>query len=188
MKETLLSDGSARLELIRNFARPGLFDQLANEIRWTQNTIRLFGKKHNEPRLTAWFGPPYRYSGIQWPAAPLPDVISSLLSKIAYETGNEFNSCLVNYYRNGEDSMGWHRDNEPEIDPMCIASLSLGTPRDFQFRKKGSSELHTVALPAGSLLIMHDFQNDWEHAVPKRKKVQTGRINLTFRHIRPSEK
>jgi len=188
MKETILSEGSARLELIHDFAPPRLFNQLLNEINWTQNTIRLFGKVHNEPRLTAWFGPPYRYSGITWPATALPVYILSLLSKIENETESEFNSCLVNYYRNGEDSMGWHRDNEPEMDQKCIASLSLGTARDFQFRKKDSPELQTVCLPGGSLLVMHNFQNEWEHAVPKRKKIQTGRINLTFRNIRTTEK
>jgi alkylated DNA repair dioxygenase AlkB len=95
-----------------------------------------------------------------------------------------FNAVLLNYYRNGQDSMGWHRDNEPEIIGKTIASVSLGSARAFKIRHRDSKKTYTVELPAGSLLLMTGLQKDYEHSLPKRAGNDESRINLTFRLLR----
>jgi len=184
MSPVVFSEDSARLELIPDFVENDLFEHLLANVPWQQNHIRIFGKTIAEPRLTAWFGPPYSYSGLQWPETPMPEILRQLSSEITALAGFSFNSCLLNYYRNGQDSMGWHRDNEPEMDQRCIASISVGDSRDFLYRKGTSGPSQALTLTGGSLLLMFDFQKDFYHAIPKRKNIDNGRINLTFRHIK----
>lgn len=160
------------------------FSLLEESIPWQQNRIRIFGKDYPEPRLTAWFGPAYTYSGIQWPASAMPDFLSEMAIKLTDFTGFEFNAVLANYYRNGRDSMGWHRDNEPEMDTSLIASLSFGASRIFKIRERASRRTHSLELENASLLLMRDMQDDWEHAIMKTTKETGPRINLTFRRIR----
>ena len=100
------------------------------------------------------------------------------------ETGGYFNACLFNQYRDGQDSMGWHRDNEPEIDSSCIASVSFGASRDFVIRHRITKEKWLVHLHHGDLLVMENLQDAYEHALPKRLRVGEPRINLTLRRIR----
>ena len=94
-----------------------------------------------------------------------------------------FNACLFNQYRDGQDSMGWHRDNEPEINPSCIASVSFGASRDFVIRHRTTKEKWLVHLHHGDLLVMENLQDAYEHALPKRLRVGEPRINLTLRRI-----
>ena len=117
-KEIILREGPSTCWVIR-----GAFDEVplvhwTESIPWQQNSIRMYGKTHPEPRLTAWMGPAYRYSSIQWPAAPFTAEMREFVKEVEVhtETGGYFNACLFNQYRDGQDSMGWHRDNEPEID------------------------------------------------------------------------
>ncbi len=159
------------------------FEQLQNNIPWQQNEIKIFGKIHPEPRLTAWFGPPYKYSSISWPAAPIPGLLQEIMQKIQQLDTFPFNAVLLNYYRNGNDSMGWHRDNEKEIDQTLIASISLGAPRKFKLRHRTKNLKHEMELKHGDLLMMQNLQEHWEHAIPKQSKIQEARINLTFRRI-----
>lgn len=150
-----------------------------------------------EPRLTAWYGQPgltYTYSAKAM--SPLPWTTSLLTIKTAIETEltnhlikTDFTSVLINKYRDGNDSLGWHSDNEKELgNEPVIASISLGEARTFQFRLKDDHEKKIqIELNDGSLLVMRGkTQELWQHQIPKRSSataVINPRINLTFRHI-----
>jgi alkylated DNA repair dioxygenase AlkB len=166
-----------------------LFARIEQETAWESSAIRLFGKWVPEPRRVAWQGDPgmaYRYSGVTRTPAPFGAAVLELRDRVHRETGHRFNSVLINLYRDGRDSMGWHRDNEPELGPdPVIASLSLGEPRRFLFRlRTDRSEKREVLLRSGDLLLMEGkTQELWDHALPKSLKVKAPRINLTFREI-----
>ncbi|TAM12660.1 MAG: alpha-ketoglutarate-dependent dioxygenase AlkB [Nevskiaceae bacterium] len=158
-------------------------------IRWKQDSIRMYGKQLPLPRLTAWYadaGHGYRYSGIDNPALPWNDGLLWLKRHVEQAAQARFNSVMLNWYRGGEDWLGWHADDEPELgtNPV-IASLSLGATRDFQLRHNDDKALKlNFPLDHGSLLVMRGaLQHHWQHAVPKRKRVANARFNLTFRWI-----
>lgn len=160
---------------------------LQSEIPWKQEPIVLFGKKIMQPRLTAWVGEkPYTYSGITMQPHPFGETMMAIKTKVEAFTNCQFNTALLNLYRNGTDSMGWHRDNEKELGPApIIASVSFGAVREFQFRHYQTKE-HLTKLPLahGSLLIMRGQTNTyWEHRIPKTNKPLQPRINITFRMI-----
>jgi len=156
---------------------------------WTQETIKFKGNVHPVPRLTAWYskiGRDYSYSGIRAKAEPYTPLLASINQKVETIANREFNSVLLNYYRNGHDCVSWHADDEKSLGPSVdIASMSLGVTRDFQLKKKDKKgKTLTVALPHGSLLIMEaPMQALWLHQIPRRKNVTEPRINLTFRFI-----
>ena len=162
-------------------------------IAWRQETIQLFGKAIQQPRLTAWYGDEgaiYTYSNLTnhpLPWTPELLAIKQRCEKISLAT---FNSVLLNYYRNGQDSMGWHQDNEPELgEHPVIASVNFGATRRFQLRHKKRKDLATINidLEHGSLLLMQGTtQEFWKHQVPKTTQAVGARINLTFRLIRQS--
>ncbi len=168
-------------------------DRLLRELRdstaWQQDTMKMFGKTMNLPRLTAWYGDEgtrYTYSGIE--NVPLPWTPSLLVVKRAVEppSGVVFNSVLLNRYRTGKDSVNWHADDEPEFgERPVIASVSFGGNRTFQLRHKKQKELKAkVELTHGSLLIMRGgTQANWVHQVPKTARPVEERLNLTFRAI-----
>jgi alkylated DNA repair dioxygenase AlkB len=169
-----------------------LYERLKKEISWEQKPIRIFGKMVLQPRLTAWYGDPeatYSYSGVKNVPLPWADVLAEIRKKVEEVSSSSFNSVLLNYYRNGNDSMGWHRDNEKELGTLpSIASLSFGDKRKFKVR---DHKLHTRLIsiePAnGSLILMKgEMQEFWEHSVPKQSGELQGRINLTFRKIIPA--
>ena len=164
---------------------------LLNTIEWKQGEIHMFGKKHLEPRKTAWYGDEgcvYTYAGKKSHPIPWNDALMSLKKRVeTFLPGVNFNSVLLNLYRDGRDKMGWHSDNEKELgkNPM-IASLSLGAPRFFDLKHKQIKTLKKrFELPSGSLLIMcGNLQENWLHQVPPQKRVSEVRINLTFRDIK----
>lgn len=161
-----------------------LFDRLAETIPWEQKEITLYGKARPVPRQTCWFGDSaYSYSGIINRPRPWTDELLLLRGLIEEKTAASYNSCLANLYRDGNDSVGWHSDNEVELGPTpTIASLSLGAPRVFKLRHVATGITFDYELLPGSLLIMYgSCQTDWLHAVPKRTRVAGPRINLTFR-------
>jgi alkylated DNA repair dioxygenase AlkB len=161
--------------------------QLQTELPWKQEPIVLFGKKIMQPRLTAWLGEkPYSYSGITMQPHPFGATMLAIKTKVEAFTRCQFNTALLNLYRNGTDSMGWHRDNEKELGPApIIASVSFGAVREFQFRHyKTKDHLTKLPLAHGSLLIMRGETNTyWEHRIPKTSKPLQPRINITFRMI-----
>ena len=166
-----------------------LFNSLKMEINWQHLPIVLFGKKVLQPRLTAWCAldnKSYAYAGLKMSVQDMPDYLYEWMQKIGNQCGETFNSVLLNYYRDGNDSMGWHRDNEPELgNHPTIASLSLGEARQFSIRKYKQHEVKAqLMLQHGSLLVMRNqSQQLFEHALPKSKRMNGPRINLTFRKI-----
>ncbi|MFN6380022.1 MAG: alpha-ketoglutarate-dependent dioxygenase AlkB family protein [Flavobacteriales bacterium] len=171
------------LELIRLNVSIEHFESIVDQIHWQHNNITVYGKEYQEPRLTAWFGPPYKYSSIQWPGADIPECLFGLKKTAEEYSSFNFNSVLLNYYRNGSDSMGWHSDNEREMNQSCIASVSLGESRKMKFKHKSTKEIIDVVLNHGDLLLMRDFQKNWQHAIPKTTRPLGPRLNLTFREI-----
>jgi len=165
------------------------YSALLIEVPWKQEPIKIFGREVMQPRLTAWYadeGKSYTYSGITMQAFSWTSNLLKIKEKVEHVSGLRFNSALINYYRNGNDSMGWHRDNEKELGKNPnIASVSLGAARIFKFRNyKNKKEQVSLELTGGSLLTMlGETNHQWEHAIPKTTKVNSGRINITFRFI-----
>ncbi len=180
----LYTSGSTQLIYYPHFFDTSYFMELQQGLPWQQNEIRVFGKTHLEPRLTCWFGPAYTYSSIQWPQAELPPLLKEIQTKLSSITVFPFNAVLANFYRNGEDSMGWHSDNEPEMDTSLIASATFGGKRLLKFRNKLTNEKLDVELLDRSLLLMYNMQTQWQHGVLKTKRDVQPRINLTFRKIK----
>ncbi|RFP66887.1 alpha-ketoglutarate-dependent dioxygenase AlkB [Hymenobacter lapidiphilus] len=167
-----------------------LLAELTAAVLWQQQPIRLFGKEVMQPRMTAWYGDPeatYRYSGLRLDPLPWLPALQQLRARVEAATGARFNSVLLNLYRSGHDSMGYHADNEPELGPApVIASLTLGATRTFRLRPRPGVPAHGLSLPltAGSLLLMRGpTQQNWLHALPKTARPVGPRLNLTFRLV-----
>jgi alkylated DNA repair dioxygenase AlkB len=168
-----------------------VFTELLAELALRQEPIRMFGRDLLQPRLTLWMGDhPYRYSGKTFAATPWTPAAARLRDQVGLVVGTLFNSVLCNMYRNGQDSMGAHADDEPELgqNPV-IASLSFGATRRLVFRARKRDALAPIArkefaLTHGSLLVMDgETQLHWLHAIPKAQAVRQPRLNLTFRTI-----
>lgn len=167
-----------------------LLTKLTQTIDWRQDWITVYGRSLPQPRLTAWVGDPgkaYTYSGITMQPTAWTDILLDLKTTVDAIAGVTFNSVLLNLYRDGNDSMGWHSDDEPELgqNPV-IGSLSLGGTRQFMLRHKHQKTFKTkLPLTAGSFLLMQGpTQHYWQHQVPKTKRAVAPRLNLTFRVIR----
>jgi len=165
------------------------FKNLLDHIKWKQDTITIYGKTHPQPRLTAFYATnknSYKYSNIVMQPNAFERDLLEIKNKIETELKIKFTSCLANQYRDGNDSNGWHADNEKELgkNPI-IASVSLGTERVFHLKHKTDKSLKTkFILEHGSLLLMQgETQTNWLHQIPKTKKNIGKRINLTFRII-----
>ncbi|NOU27380.1 MAG: alpha-ketoglutarate-dependent dioxygenase AlkB [Polyangiaceae bacterium] len=167
----------------------GVLASILGEAELTQESIVLFGREVLQPRLSLWMGDePYRYSGKTFAPAPWTPAVGSLRRRLEAETGYRFNSVLLNLYRSGQDSMGFHADDEPELGPRpIIASVSLGAARRFVLRPKAKAAAplrHEMTLGHGSLLVMlGDTQRNWVHGIPKTTRAAGQRLNLTFRHV-----
>ncbi|OQD41798.1 alpha-ketoglutarate-dependent dioxygenase AlkB [Croceivirga radicis] len=167
-----------------------IFNRLKTETPWQQDKITVFGKTYDQPRLTALYGnngKSYTYSNITMQPHPFSALLKKIKTKTEETTKTSFTTCLLNLYRFGKDSNGWHADNEKELgtNPI-IASLSFGAPRAFHFKNKENKHLkHKMILENGSLLLMKGTtQHHWLHQIPKTAKPIGPRINLTFRTIR----
>jgi len=165
------------------------FDHFKREVPWQQDDIKVFGKIYPQPRLTALYGTTekaYSYSNITMQPHDFSDVLLEIKRKIESKTDVIFTTCLLNLYRDGKDSNGWHADNEKElgIDPV-IASLTLGQERYFHLKHREDKSLkRKLLLEHGSLLLMQGTtQHHWLHQIPKTAKTMGERINLTFRVI-----
>ena len=167
-----------------------LRQRLVDGLAWQQPLVTVYGKQHRTPRLTCWVADPgcsYRYSGLQQEIHPWTRDLERLRDLLQQQLGVRFNSLLLNRYRDGADRMGWHADDEAELDDQApIASLSLGVARDLRFRpRRGTEAAFAVNLADGDLLVMDPpSQSHWQHALPPRARVVAERINLTFRVIR----
>jgi alkylated DNA repair dioxygenase AlkB len=167
-----------------------LFDELLESIPWQQDEITVYGKKYLQPRLTALYGnegKPYSYSNIVMQPQHWTSSLQKIKLRIESTSEINFTTVLLNYYRNGNDSNGWHADNEKELgkNPI-IASISLGAERKFQLKHNtDTTQKKNIILEHGSLLLMKGTtQHFWKHQIPKTKKPIGPRINLTFRVIK----
>lgn len=164
--------------------------RLQAELPLAQEIYRMGAREVRSPRLVCWHGDAgtgYAYSGVAHEPAPWTPALAELRVRVEAATGLTFNSVLANLYRDGNDSMGWHADREPEIGPApddrWIASLSFGARRRFVL-KRGRDDRHVFELGAGDLITMRGTtQSHWRHAVPKTRRPVGPRLNLTFRHI-----
>jgi alkylated DNA repair dioxygenase AlkB len=166
-----------------------LFIKLKNTIPWQQDPIKVFGKTYLQPRLTSLHSinkNEYSYSNITMESKPMTAELRYLKNQISNILINDFNTVLLNHYRDGKDSNGWHADNEKElgVNPV-IGSVSLGQERVFHLKhKKNKTDRFKIMLKHGSLLIMSgSMQHNWLHQIPKTSRVINDRINLTFRKI-----
>ncbi|MFN5651074.1 MAG: alpha-ketoglutarate-dependent dioxygenase AlkB family protein [Actinomycetes bacterium] len=189
-QELLPYDGSAVLHewVLGDASWESLMADLVEVVPWESHTIKMFGKEYPQPRLVAWFGDPgsdYSYSGLKMNVRPWIPTVSMLREAAERIAGVRFNSVLVNLYRDGNDKVSWHRDNEPELgEEPVIASISLGAPRRFKFRHLLTREVVETTLTPGSMVVMSGLsQSCWEHEIPRQAAVSEPRINLTFRQV-----
>ena len=164
------------------------FDHLFSNLAWQQPTIEVYGKRHLVPRLQCWMGEigsHYQYSGKLFTATGWNAHVLRIKQQVEKQTNKTFNSALVNLYRDGQDKMGWHADDEKELGTSpAVVTVSLGVQRTFQFKHNSQGETVNLELESGSLLLMQPgVQASYKHAVPARQKIHQGRISLTFRDI-----
>ena len=165
-----------------------VMSELIDEVPWRAENIVVWGRTYPQPRLIAWYGDigkNYTYSGINLSPVPWTQALMDIKSRVEGATRTDFNSVLLNLYRDGQDSVSWHADNEPGLgrNPV-IASLSLGAMRRFQLKHRRLEERHAFDLPHGSCLIMAGAtQHHWLHQLPKTRAPVGPRINLTFRKM-----
>lgn len=164
------------------------YHTLLEEVEWKNDEAYIFGKHIVTKRKIAWYGNQnylYRYSNTSKIALPWSDTLLELKNKVEKISGQSYNSCLLNLYHNGQETMGWHSDGEEALKKnAAIASLSFGAERKFSFKHKTTKDTISLILQRGGLLIMQgSTQENWLHRLPPSKKVQTPRINLTFRTI-----
>lgn len=190
----LPKDGVAHYypEFISHFSSAKLMTQLVESLPWEEDRLLMFGKVVTTRRKVVWIGDPkcdYTYSGIKRRTQKWTAELLLVKGQLEDLTKSKFNSCLLNLYHDGNDGMGWHSDDEKELDAKSpIASLSLGATRKFAFRHKKDKTTHSLLLENGSALIMHSpTQEHWYHALLKTKKIDEPRINLTFRSIIPND-
>lgn len=189
-RERVFELEDAEVRLREGFLSPqeseSLFEEIRQDTPWEQERLVMYGKEVLAPRLTAWYGDRecvYRYSGVEHVPLKWTPQLDRIRQRVVVCVGEKFNSVLLNYYRDGQDSVSWHGDDEPHLGPV-IASLSLGEQRTFQLKHKQRTDLPRVdiELPPGSLLVMSgDCQLKWRHQLPKRRGSIGPRINLTFR-------
>ena len=165
-----------------------IFDTLISTIQWKHDEAIIFGKHIITKRKVAWYADTnmdYHYSNTNRKALRWTDFLFKLKTKIEKFTKETYNSCLLNLYHDGNEGMAWHSDDEKELKKEgCIASLSFGAERRFLFKHRNTKEKIAVFLENGSLLVMKgSTQAHWLHSIPKSKKIQHGRINLTFRQM-----
>lgn len=168
-----------------------LLDTLIETTPWRQHEITIYGRKYLQPRLSAWYGnEAYSYSGILLKPRAWTGALLELKHRVESIIDHQFNSVLLNYYRDQNDSMGMHSDDEPELGKQpVIASLSLGEERTFLLRHKHRKDIGPIKLSllSGSMLVMKgDTQSHWKHGIARESRPCGPRVNLTFRALRVS--
>ena len=167
----------------------GWLSELSTQTPWSQPQIKLYGRSIAVPRLVAWYGDAdahYRYSGFTHEPLAWTPLLADIRQRVQQQVGQRLNGVLLNYYRDGQDAMGWHSDDERELGQQpLVVSLNLGATRRFDFRRKGTSRIeYSISLEHGSLLVMSGLtQHYWQHQIARTRKVRAPRLNLTFRQI-----
>ena len=175
-------------QIINNKKAHQYFDHLLHNIKWENDKAIIFGKLITTKRKVAWYGDQpyeYTYSKTTKLALPWTKELLELKKIVEKNTGETFNSCLLNLYHSGDEGMAWHSDGETDLKKNgAIGSLSFGATRKFSFKHKNTKQTVSILLEKGSLLVMKGTtQSNWLHRLPPTKKVKLPRINLTFRTI-----
>ncbi|MBD8531404.1 MULTISPECIES: alpha-ketoglutarate-dependent dioxygenase AlkB [unclassified Massilia] len=183
-----IMDGELALlpQLALPLSNAAILARLLAETPWRAESVVVYGKRHLQPRLTAWYGDAsYTYSGLRLEPLPWTALLLELRAAVEAACGHRFNSVLLNRYRNERDSMGMHSDDEAELgDDPVIASLSYGTARTFVLRHKNNKQTVRLPLEDGSLLLMSgQLQKHWLHGINKSTRSLGERVNCTFRYI-----
>lgn len=183
-----LDDGELALleQLELSLGNAEVLARLIAETAWRAELVTVWGKQHQQPRLTAWHGTArYTYSGLTLEPLPFTCLQQEIRAAVEQASGRRFNSVLLNYYRDERDSMGMHSDAEPELGPEpAIASVSFGATRTFILKHKRNKQTVKLNLTDGSLLLMTgQTQKNWLHGINKEAKAKGPRVNLTFRYI-----
>lgn len=183
-----LEDGELALleQLELSLGNAEVLARLIAETAWRAELVTVWGKQHQQPRLTAWHGTArYTYSGLTLEPLPFTCLQQEIKAAAEQASGRRFNSVLLNYYRDERDSMGMHSDAEPELGPEpAIASVSFGATRTFILKHKRNKRTVKLNLTDGSLLLMTgQTQKNWLHGINKEAKAKGPRVNLTFRYI-----
>jgi alkylated DNA repair dioxygenase AlkB len=183
-----IEDGELSMltQLPINIGNAEILARLLEETPWRVDTVVVYGKRYQQPRLTAWYGEAsYTYSGLTLHPLPLTPLLEQLRAAVEHVTGRRYNSVLLNYYRDGADSMGMHSDDELALGPQpVIASLSYGATRTFILRHRRNRRTVKIDLTDGSLLLMAGtLQANWQHGINKTAKLVGPRLNLTFRYV-----
>ncbi|CAH9051789.1 hypothetical protein PSECIP111951_00474 [Pseudoalteromonas holothuriae] len=165
-----------------------LYEYLCSRLDWQQPRIQVYGKSHLIPRKQCFIADTdvaYSYSNKTLDNNPWPAPLLAMRKRLQKSYGYSFNALLINWYRDGQDKMGWHSDDEMELGPApCIVSISLGAARKFKIKHKVTAEQQDILLESGSCLVMNgNSQRYYQHALPVQTKVMGGRINLTFRTV-----
>lgn len=190
--ELLPGDGSAILypEFLATSEADAILQELMTTNLWEQQTLHMYGKNIDEPRLSTWHstGQSYSYSGQTRIAQPWTTTLNVIRERCESHTNHTFNGVLVNLYRDGNDHLGWHSDDELVNGPEpLIASISLGAERRFDLRHRETGEVVTTRLGHGSLLVMSGLsQKCWDHRIPKMPRLTDPRVNLTYRRLIPT--
>jgi alkylated DNA repair dioxygenase AlkB len=192
MKNEIVAHNDLKIRIEDNFFNQidsdELLTKLISKLPWESMVIKMFGRETKIPRLQCWIGDEgcnYKYSGKKLNRQNWTKDLTMIREKIYKEFKIDFNSVLVNYYRDGKDSMGWHSDDEKELGHNpTIASISFGSERDLVFKNKISKETLSIAQVHGCLILIDGkTQKNWQHSIKKTRKVIGPRINLTFRNI-----
>lgn len=184
----------ADISILHGMETPTPYDdliiKLIDQTKWRQESVSLYGKRYEQPRLVSWYGDPgkrYRYSGISLTPLPWTDLLRELKRRVEDCTDERFNSVFLNLYRDHNDSMGFHSDDERELgQEPTIASVTFGATRVFALKHKTKRDLPPFRLPleAGSVLLMKGkTQKFWKHGIMKQREPCGPRVNLTFRTI-----
>jgi alkylated DNA repair dioxygenase AlkB len=183
-----IDDGALALldQLALPWSNAEVAARLLQETPWREESVLVYGKRHLQPRLSAWYGDAsYTYSGLRLEPLAWTPLLLAIRAAVEAICGHRFNSVLLNRYRNGRDSMGMHSDDEPELgsEPV-IASLSYGATRTFILRHKRDKRTLRLPLTDGSLLLMSGpLQRYWLHGINKSARPMGERLNLTLRYI-----
>jgi alkylated DNA repair dioxygenase AlkB len=163
---------------------------LIEDTKWRQEAVKIYGKEYQQPRLVSLYGDPgkrYDYSGIALHPLPWTDLLREIKRRIEDCTEASFNAVFLNLYRDHNDSMGFHSDDEKELgkNPV-IASVTFGATRTFLLKHKFRKDLPLVKVPleAGTVLLMKGAtQHNWKHGINKQTLPCGPRVNLTFRTL-----
>ena len=186
--EFILSDFAFCEEYLCSVQADAIFEECRTQLPWQNEIVPMFGRNYVAPRLSCAIADPgctYRYRGSQSVSIVFPESIDFLRRKLENDINAQFNYVLANRYRNGNDHVGWHSDDERDMGMFpTIASVSLGATRKFKIASRSNDERITIDVCHGSMLLMFgESQRRFKHSLMKTRTPVGERINLSFRYV-----